>query len=278
MLPVGALRLDGVPNPAIDGGKILSLTPFAQAAGQDTIDLLQSWGPARFDVRALPDNLLEDNANNPTTFPPLWNFVDLEAQGYRYDWDGLFQSREGDDNSLASQAEAVYDLVMHANGAFGTGAGSVAPELSIDPPQALLDALAATEAAAPGNDIDADTLLDVQDFQRSIVSPAPGAFDETAAEKGFLLFNGKARCSACHSSPEFTGGGNFATITRTAPTGALSGGTKVPGLRGISSTAPYFSDGSAATLLDVIGVYSGRVVPELTDEEMAAVAEYLKSL
>lgn len=276
-LPIGALALDGRPNTAMDAGAILSLTPYAQGDA-NVVALLQSWGPGRFDIRALPDNPLEDNTDNPTSVPPLWNFVDLEQQVYAYDWDGLFKSTATPNDSLASQAEAVHDLVMHANGAFGTAGGSVPPQLAVTPPQSLLDALAAAEAAAPGNDVDAATLRDVQDFQRSIVSPAPGSYDEALAQQGFVLFNGKANCVGCHRTAEFTGPVVSAGITLTPPGGGLAGGIKTPGLRGISSTAPYFHDGSAATLADVVNVYSGRIVPTLTADEKAALVEYLKSL
>jgi hypothetical protein len=133
-LPIGAPQFDGVPNRTMDAGAILSLTPFAQNAGAATVDLLASWGPGNFDVRALPDNPLEDNVDNPTQIPPLWNFQDLEEQGYAHNWDGLFKSTEAPDDALASQAEAVYDLVMHANGAFGTPSGTIEPELAAAPP------------------------------------------------------------------------------------------------------------------------------------------------
>lgn len=276
-LPIGPLMIDGVPNSKMNAGAILSLTPFAQAS-PPTAAVLQGWGPGRFDIRALPDNPLDDGVDNPTRYPPLWNFVDLEQQGVSYDWDGLFKSTATPNDSLASQAEAVYDLVMHANGAFGTRSGSVPPQLARTPPQALLDALAAAETAAPGNDIPAQTLLDVQAFEKSIVSPAPGSYDEALAEQGFVLFNTKAKCSGCHSSAEFTGPVVSAKITIMPPLGALAGGIKTPGLRGVSKVGPYFHDGSAATLRDVVDTYSGRVVPVLSDAEKTALVEYLKSI
>lgn len=276
-LPIGPLALDGVPNTAMNAGAILSLTPFAQASPA-TATLLQSWGPGRFDIRALPDNPLDDGVNNPTKTPPLWNFVDLEQQVFAYDYDGLFKSTATPNNSLASQAEAVYDLVMHTNGAFGTATGSVPPTLAITPPKSLLDGLAAAEVAAPGNVVTAQTLFDVQAFERSIVSPAPGAYDEALAAQGFALFNGAARCAGCHRTAEFTGPVISAAITLAPPTGGLAGGIKTPGLRGVSSHAPYFHDGSAATLRAVIDTYSGRVVPVLSDAEKTALVEYLKSL
>ena len=136
----------------------------------------------------------------------------------------------------------------------------------------------AAETAAPGNEILASKLFDVEDFERSIVSPASGTYDEALAQQGFALFNGKAGCVGCHRTAEFTGAVVTARITLTPPTGGLAGGIKTPGLRGISSTAPYFHDGSAATLMDVLNTYSGRIVPTLTNSEKGALVEYLKSL
>ncbi|MGF1642258.1 MAG: c-type cytochrome [Thiotrichales bacterium] len=277
-LPIGALKLDGQPNLRMDAGAILALTPFAVAAGAPTVEFLNSFGPGRFDVRALPDNPLEDSVANPTSFPPLWNFADLTAQGYAFNWDGLFRSSSEPELALASQAEAVYDLVMHANGAFGTSTGTVAPQLSAAPPESLVTALVEAEAAEPGNVIPEQALLDLQSFQRSLVSPAPQPFDETLAEQGFTLFNDKAQCAGCHRTAEFTGPVVTARITLTTPAGGLAGGIKTPGLRGIASTAPYFHDGSAATLGEVMDVYSGRIVNALSEAEKAAIVEYMKSL
>ncbi len=283
-LPIGQPRMDGVPNLKMDAGTILSLTPFVAGlpdAGA-TAAVLRSWGPGRFDVRALPDNVLEDNVVNPTKNPPIWNFVDLEAQGYLFGWDGLFKNNGTSNNALASQAEAVFDLVMHGNGAFGTAQGTLPPELSITPPQALLDALALAETGQPGNDITRDKLLDLQAWMRSITSPAPVAHDAAKAELGFELFNGKAGCSGCHSTPDLTGPGTFTAITR--PGGDLAGGIKVPSLRGVAHTAPYLSDGSVPTLPEavdgVLGVLRSLnpAMPAFTAAEKEALVEYLKSL
>ncbi len=279
-LPIGAPQFDGIPNTQMDAGTILSFTPFVQSVGEPVISILQSWGPGLFDIRALPDNVLEDNVVNPTMNPPIWNFVDLAEQGYSFGWDGLFVDDGVNNNALASQAEAVYDLVMHGNGAFGTPEGNLPPELAITPPPELVEALLLAEANEPGNDIVTEKLLDLQAWMRSVTSPPPGAFDEAMAEAGFQLFHGKANCVACHSTPDLTGPGLFTDITENPPEGGLAGGIHVPSLRGISYTAPYFHDGSAATLADAVArlVARGAPVAPLTDEEQAAIVEYLKSL
>jgi len=74
--------------------------------------------------------------------------------------------------------------------------------------------------------------------------------DDFGAERGMELFAGRANCVACHSTPEGTGreGEYFTNITASPPEGLLAIAIKVPGLRGLMHTAPYFHDGSAATL------------------------------
>ncbi|BDB28859.1 hypothetical protein CTP10_R62720 (plasmid) [Cupriavidus sp. P-10] len=49
-------------------------------------------------------------------------------------------------------------------------------------------------------------------------------------------------------------------------------------LRGIWQHAPYFHDGSAATLSDVVKTYNTKQGLGLTNQEIADLAEYLKSL
>ena len=277
-LPIGPLQLDGSPNTTMDIGTILSLTPFAIAAGQETIDTLQSWGAGRADARALPDNPAEDNLLNPTSIPPIWNFVDLDEQNYTYNWDGLFGSLEDPDNALASRGEFVHDLVLHSNGGFGTDASSVPLEVVRAPAEELVNALIAAEDVEPGNDIPEQAMLDEQAWQRSLTSPAPGEYDEALAEEGFRLFNGFAGCSSCHMTAEFTGPVRTAAIVLVPPLGALAEGIKTPGLRGISHVPPYFHDDSAQTLEEVVAIYSGRIVNTLSVDEQLAVVEYLKSL
>jgi len=277
-LPIGPLQLDGRPNSSMDIGLILSLTPFATAAGQETIDALQSWGPGRADPRALPGNQAEDNLVNPTSNPPIWNFVDLAEQDYTYNWDGLFGNLEDPDNALASRGEFVHDLVLGSNGAFGTDASTVPLEVVRAPAAEFVEALITAEDAEPGNDIPLQATLDLQAWQRSIVSPAPGEFNEALAEEGFRLFYGFAQCSSCHLTPEFTGPVRTSAIVLEPPLGVLADGIKTPGLRGIYQVPPYFHDDSAQSLEEAVEIYSGRIVNELSEEQISAVVEYMKSL
>jgi cytochrome c peroxidase len=81
---------------------------------------------------------------------------------------------------------------------------------------------------------------------------------------GLSLFVGKARCSQCHSGPNFTDNkfynlgvaeardaGRYASTNQTDDLGAF----KTPGLRDLARHAPYMHDGSLATLEAVIDYY-----------------------
>jgi len=86
-----------------------------------------------------------------------------------------------------------------------------------------------------------------------------------AEVRGRVLFHGKARCVACHSGPNFSDEAFHDTAStqdtsdagRADATGRASdrGRFKTPTLRAITRTAPYFHDGSVATLAEVIDLY-----------------------
>jgi len=88
-----------------------------------------------------------------------------------------------------------------------------------------------------------------------------------AAERGVALFVGKGRCALCHTGPNFTDDvfhnlstspprpdGSRADEGRARVTGRPADGGKflTPTLRQVVTTSPYFHDGSALTLSDVI--------------------------
>ncbi len=130
--------------------------------------------------------------------------------------------------------------------------------------------------------------------------------DETAvndgAKKGAELFVGKAGCGTCHSGVLFTdmkyhnvGIGMDAEEPdpgRAKVTGdeAHTGAFKTPSLRDVSRSAPYFHNGSAATLEEAVDIMleGGIDNPyidsenlkkvELTGEERANLIEFLKTL
>lgn len=295
-LPIG-LPVFGPPNTRLNAGGLLSASPALPVVrnGRDATLAELDWPRGSADPRFFPNNPFDDDAVNPTSIPPHWNFLDLAEQGYAATWNGVIQLRPGND-AIAAAAECGIDLVMGANGAFGTNlpqvlqggapnnAGITDFEIGNNLPQEFWNRLAVAEIEEPGNEISAQNLKDVQAFLQSIVSPPPGPFDEARALAGWELFYGRANCASCHSSGEGTGrtGEYFTNIVANPPQGLLSIGIKVPGLRGLAFTSPYFHDGSAATLAEVVARYTSADIPEvpsdLTAGEQAAIVEYLKSL
>jgi cytochrome c peroxidase len=87
--------------------------------------------------------------------------------------------------------------------------------------------------------------------------------------RGYKVFNdaNKGNCAVCHSAPNFTDNG-FHNVGLVAGAGetdvgrfairkvaSMKGAFKTPSLRDIELTAPYFHDGAAATLRDVVDHY-----------------------
>lgn len=168
------------------------------------------------------------------------------------------------------------------------------------------------ERAYPGAGINAGTLSKaIAAFERTVVSNN-SSFDRWVAGdrramsepqvRGFALFTGKANCVACHSGPNFNDNGfhNIGLASFGKPEADLGrytqrpvavnkGAFKTPTLRDIELTAPYFHDGSAKTLLEVVEHYNrGGVVKEgispnmkplnLTRQEAEDLAVFMKAL
>jgi hypothetical protein len=287
-LPIGVPVL-GPPNNDLDVGKILASTPLVQeGADKSRAHEYISWGPGRIDTRFFPGSIVDDGVSNPSEIPQNWNYVDQSKYGYPLTWSGVLLSTSNND-SIASVVERGNDFVLGVNGAWLTDNAVIDNfEFSNYPPQWVVDAAILAEQAEPGNAIEESLyrakLLDLQAFVNSIVSPPAGDFNESMAVDGMRLFFGEANCVSCHTTPEGTGRPDerFTHIVENTPQGLLASGIKVPGLRGLVLTAPYFHDGSASTLADVVARYTSTSIPEvpstLTFYEQEALVEYLKSL
>lgn len=148
--------------------------------------------------------------------------------------------------------------------------------------------------AYPGQPIGPETLKRaIAAFERTIVSRT-SPFDRWVAGdrkamtaqqvRGMVLFNDreKTNCVACHAAPNFTDNGfHNLGLASFGADGAdqgryaqkkvalMKGAFKTPSLRDVERTAPYFHDGSAATLMDVVehyaqgGVSRGNLSPNI---------------
>lgn len=129
-------------------------------------------------------------------------------------------------------------------------------------------------AALPGKPIDLDAIaLAIAAYERAI-EPGVAPFDRwidgdedaisTSAKRGFVLFNTKGNCAACHNGWRFTND-SFHDIGIAAKdrgrgqelkdVEAMQHAFKTPTLRSVALRPPYMHDGSAPNLYEVIRLY-----------------------
>ena len=180
----------------------------------------------------------------------------------------------------------------------------------------LIDTIAAIpgyktmfEQAYPGEGITKETVAKaLATFQRGLVS-GTAPFDRwvrgdntaisASAQRGFELFNTKARCNKCHSGWRFTDDSFHDIGVETTDKGrgkifakvrSMQHAFKTPTLRNVDRRAPYAHNGSEPTLEAVMELYDlgGRVqrdslsremVPlNLTEQEKKDLVEFMKTL
>jgi mono/diheme cytochrome c family protein len=122
----------------------------------------------------------------------------------------------------------------------------------------------------------------IRAYQFSLNAPAPaaGSFDSAAATRGQNVFS--QSCASCHSGTARTNG----TLHDPAETGAdpmyasrsISKKYRATPLRGLAAHAPYFHDGSAATLTAVVDHYDTNLSLGLTAAQKSDLVEYLKAI
>jgi cytochrome c peroxidase len=162
-------------------------------------------------------------------------------------------------------------------------------------------------AALPGKPIDLDAVATaVAAFERTI-EPAAAPFDRwvvgeeaaipDAAQRGFVLFTGKAGCAACHRGWRFTDDDfhDIGTTTtdeargREVKDASLNFAFKTPTLRSVALHPPYMHDGSIATLADVVRHYEKGGIDRpsrsplmqpirLTEEERRDLVAFMETL
>ena len=240
-------RLDGWANTQLNPGAIIALSP-ALTAEQKAV--YNSWGPGRYDPRY---NI--DGQNTPVVLPPA------------YGLDGVDRETFTGDGPVSYWNAYVAVTQMHGQGNFEDDRLGIAIRQSPDLVTPKLEAL--------------------RDYQLSLraPSPAPGSFDEVAAQRGREVFTGAGKCSSCHAGSTLSdinsGKRHAAEETGMDPRYAARTAEKAyrtTPLRGLLQHPPYFHDGGAATLEEVVAQYEQVLELELTAGERSDLVEYLKSL
>jgi hypothetical protein len=122
-------------------------------------------------------------------------------------------------------------------------------------------------------------------FELPEPTPAKGSFDPAAAARGKTIFATTGKCATCHVPPLYTDA-QFGVLHAPSETGmdpayAERSATKkyrTTPLRGLARHAPYFHDGSAATLTNVVSHYDAVLHLGLGAREKQDLVEFLKSL
>jgi cytochrome c5 len=123
----------------------------------------------------------------------------------------------------------------------------------------------------------------LRDYQFSLATPTadPAGYDAAAAARGEVTFD--AACASCHAGDAYTDAPILHTPEEVGqdPLYASRGTTglyRSTSLRGLALHPPYFHDGSAATLADVVARYDAHLALGLTAAEQADLVGFLDSL
>jgi len=247
-------RLDGWPNRDLDVGAIIAMSP---GLSDEQKAVYKSWGKGKYDGR-----YNQDQQNGPTVIPPAYGLQGVDRITFT-----------GDGEDLAYWNRYVGVTQLGGHGTFTEPRTGVSVTNGTDDRvSSKLPALKAYQLSLPA-------------------PPAPsGKFNESAAERGKVLFEGQAGCSNCHSGATFTDAGTRLHAPSEVvsepeaagvPSYASRSATKqyrTSPLRGVWQHPPYFHNGSAATLEAVVSTYNERKSLGLSAAEVNDVAEYLKSL
>jgi hypothetical protein len=279
-------RLDGWANRDLNIGAIIASVPNLQpvvdllqnAPSLSTLteeqlrELLQTWGPGRFDAQVLHDGKAinpETGESAPTLIPPAFGLAGVNLHTFT----GF--------GSVPYWNAFVAVTEMQGQGTFFD------PRLN-DPEKYPIDAATGRWNIRSNPDLVTSKLAALHFYQLAIPAPEPppGSFNRAAAARGELLFNGAAGCAMCHvpplytepgyaiHSPEEMGIDDFQADRsptegyRTTPLGGLWTHTE----------GGFYHDGRFATLPDVVEHYDQHFELGLTPEQINDIVEFLKSL
>jgi mono/diheme cytochrome c family protein len=240
-------RRDGWANVDLNPGAIVALSPALTPAQKA---VYSSWGKGRYDPRF---NI--DGQSTPVVLPPAYGLRDVSRETF---------TGEG---PVSYWNAYVAVTQMHGQGSFSDARLGIRVEQSPDLVTPKLEELYA--------------------YQVSLEAPKPpaGSYDVTAAERGRAVFEGAGRCSTCHTGPALTdvGSGRLHSPAETGMDPRYAARTtqkayRTTPLRGLQQHAPYFHDGSARTLADVVAHYQRVLGLELCVAQRRDLVEYLKSL
>ena len=245
MLPGIGHRLDGWPNRDLEVGKILAKLPIFTP---EQVAVLEKWPKGTYDPR-----FNFDGKSTPLVLPPAYGLAQIKNETY---------TAEG---PISYWNNYVAVTQMHGRGTF------VDKRLGVNIVQ--------------NPDLVGPKLAALRAYQHSIPAPEPpaGSFDRSDAAKGKVVFD--AHCASCHVGGTLTdnNSGVLHAPSETGMDSAYAARTtqkkyRTTPLRALWQHAPYFHDGSAEKLDDVVEHYVKVRNLQLSKEEKKALVQYLKSL
>ena len=276
-------RRDGWAARDLDVGAVIafapSVQPFVDLLGlvNPAIDavavrkVLRSWGPGRFDAELLMDGkaFRPDGKSASTLIPPAFGLAGVNL----HTWTGW--------GSVTHWNGFVANLEMQGSGTFYD------PRLN-DAAKFPIAALAGFGDVRKSPDLVTSKLAPLHLYQLSLAAPkAPAnSFSAPAAERGKVLFEGKADCARCHVPPLYTEPGwNMHTPTEIGIDSfqadrSPDGHYRTAPLKGLwtHSKGGYYHDGRFPSLAAVVAHYERTFSLGLTAAERRDLVEYLKSL
>ena len=239
-------RRDGWPNRDLNVGAIIALSP-ALTPRQKAV--YSSWGPGKYDPR-----YNQDGKSTPLVIPPAYGLAQVKNETY---------TAEG---PLSYWNAYVAVTQMGGRGTFTDARLGINVTHSPDLVSSKLPALRAYQHSLP------------------VPRPAATSFDSKGAASGRSLFN--RNCATCHVGGSGTDNNNSGKLHKPEEIGidgayaarTVNKAYRTTPLRGLSHHPPYFHDGSAATLQDVVTHYDRTLALQLTAQQQAELVDYLKSL
>jgi hypothetical protein len=277
ILPGIGKPLDGWANRDLDVGAIMNLSPdlsaLADLLGADELtvrQVLQSWGPGKFDAELVLDGIAfaPDGRAAATLIPPAFGLAGVNL----HTWTGW--------GSATHWNAFVANIEMRGKGTF------------IDP--RLDDASQFPIAAREGfghirnkPDLITPKLAALHFYQLAIPAPPSpeGSFDPAAAERGGEVFE-RVGCNACHVAPLFTEPGwnlhapDDIGIDSFQADRSPDRRYRTTPLKGLwtHQKGGFFHDGRFATLAEVVDHYDRFFVLGLAPPEKEDLVQYLLSL
>jgi hypothetical protein len=272
-------RLDGWPNRDLNVGAVIAMAPdlsaFTEMLNVDEATVrkvLASWGPGKFDAELNLDGkaFRPDGKSAATLIPEAYGHAGHTLHTWTGGW-----------GNVTYWNAYVANLELSGQGVFYD-------QRLMNKEQYPVAARMGFGNKRDGKDMVSDKLAALHFYQLAIPAPKPpkGSFNEDAAKRGEMVFNGKAKCASCHVPPLYSEPGYPTHKPDEICTDDFQANRSpektyvTQGLKGLWAHAKggFYHDGRFATMMDVVNHYDRCKSLGLAPAEKSDLVEFLKSL